>query len=157
MKTNALMIPDPITIGEDASIQEAIETMKVNSIRHLPVVSADKKLVGFVTLADLTSRIADRSHEPSAVDRRYAVVGAGPGEARGVRQRASHSIERRRDEPQRITNRPQRIQGGLDPDARDHDLNAERRVGHGPSNRGTDESNTHTRRAASLAGNRTPC
>ena len=53
MKTGALMIPDPITIGEKASIQEAIETMKINSIRHLPVVSGNKALVGFVTLADL--------------------------------------------------------------------------------------------------------
>ena len=53
MKIHALMIPDPITITEDASIQEAIETMKINSIRHLPVVSPDRSLVGFVTLADL--------------------------------------------------------------------------------------------------------
>ena len=53
MKTSALMIPDPITIGENASIQEAIEMMKVNSIRHLPVVSRNKALKGFVTLADL--------------------------------------------------------------------------------------------------------
>ena len=53
MKTHALMIPDPITITENASIQEAIETMKINSIRHLPVVSPDMTLVGFVTLADL--------------------------------------------------------------------------------------------------------
>ncbi|WP_413883711.1 CBS domain-containing protein, partial [Candidatus Desulfatibia sp.] len=33
------MIADPITINENASIREAIEVMKVNSIRHLPVVS----------------------------------------------------------------------------------------------------------------------
>ncbi len=36
MKINSLMIPDPITITENASIQEAIELMKINSIRHLP-------------------------------------------------------------------------------------------------------------------------
>ena len=53
MKINSLMIPDPITITEDASIQEAIELMKVNSIRHLPVVSEQNKLKGFITLADL--------------------------------------------------------------------------------------------------------
>jgi len=53
MKTHALMIPEPITIGENASIQETIEIMKVNSIRHLPVVSRNKSLIGFVTLADL--------------------------------------------------------------------------------------------------------
>jgi acetoin utilization protein AcuB len=53
MKIHSLMIPDPITIKENASIQEAIELMKINSIRHLPVVGKGKKLKGFVTLADL--------------------------------------------------------------------------------------------------------
>ncbi|HUV76670.1 MAG TPA: CBS and ACT domain-containing protein [Desulfobacterales bacterium] len=53
MKINSLMIPDPITITENASIQEAIELMKINSIRHLPVVAKGDKLKGFITLADL--------------------------------------------------------------------------------------------------------
>ena len=53
MKINSLMIPDPITITENASIQEAIELMKVNSIRHLPVVAKGNRLKGFITLADL--------------------------------------------------------------------------------------------------------
>lgn len=53
MKIKDLMIPNPITITDKATIGEAIELMKVNSIRHLPVVSPRKKLKGFVTLADL--------------------------------------------------------------------------------------------------------
>ncbi|MFH0843836.1 MAG: CBS and ACT domain-containing protein [Pseudomonadota bacterium] len=53
MKIHSLMIPDPITITEHASIQEAIEIMKANAIRHLPVVSEENLLKGFVTLADL--------------------------------------------------------------------------------------------------------
>lgn len=53
MKVSDLMIPEPITVGESASIQDAIETMKINSIRHLPVVNKRKHLKGFVTLADL--------------------------------------------------------------------------------------------------------
>jgi len=53
MKIKSLMIPDPITITKDASIKEAIEIMKTNSIRHLPVVGEDNMLEGFVTLADL--------------------------------------------------------------------------------------------------------
>lgn len=53
MKINDLMVPDPITVTEKASINEAIELMKINSIRHLPVVSGKKTLKGFVTLADL--------------------------------------------------------------------------------------------------------
>ena len=47
------MIPDPITITANASISEAIELMKINSIRHLPVVSEGNILQGFLTLADL--------------------------------------------------------------------------------------------------------
>ncbi len=53
MKIKSFMITDPITTTEDASIEEAIELMKNNSIRHLPVVSEGKMLKGFVTLADL--------------------------------------------------------------------------------------------------------
>jgi len=66
MKIKSLMISDPITIAQDATISEAIDIMKVNSIRHLPVVSEDNTLEGFVTLADLKqglipSMVADLS------------------------------------------------------------------------------------------------
>ncbi|MGD9300085.1 MAG: CBS and ACT domain-containing protein [Desulfobacterales bacterium] len=53
MKIQALMVADPITISAHASISEAIELMKINSIRHLPVVSEENLLEGFLTLADL--------------------------------------------------------------------------------------------------------
>ncbi len=53
MKIKSLMIPDPVTVTEKATIQEAIELMKEKGFRHLPVVSKGNKLKGFVTLADL--------------------------------------------------------------------------------------------------------
>jgi acetoin utilization protein AcuB len=53
MKIRDLMIPDPIAITANASISDAIELMKANRIRHLPVISKGKKLEGLVTLADL--------------------------------------------------------------------------------------------------------
>ena len=53
MKIHSLMIPNPITITAQASISEAIELMKINSIRHLPVVAKNNMLQGFITLADL--------------------------------------------------------------------------------------------------------
>lgn len=53
MKIHSLMIPDPITVSLHTSISEAIELMKINSIRHLPVVSENNHLEGFLTLADL--------------------------------------------------------------------------------------------------------
>lgn len=53
MKIHSLMIADPITITANATISEAIELMKINSIRHLPVVAEGNMLQGFLTLADL--------------------------------------------------------------------------------------------------------
>jgi acetoin utilization protein AcuB len=53
MKIQSLMIKNPITIGPNASVGEAIELMKANSIRHLPVINRGKRLIGFLTLADL--------------------------------------------------------------------------------------------------------
>ena len=54
MKIQSLMIVKPITIGPHASVSEAIELMKANSIRHLPVVDSGNRLAGFLTLADPT-------------------------------------------------------------------------------------------------------
>ncbi len=53
MKIQSLMIENPITIRPHASVGEAIELMKANSIRHLPVVTSGNRLEGFLTLADL--------------------------------------------------------------------------------------------------------
>ena len=53
MKIKDLMISDPITITEKSTISDAIELMKKNSIRHLPVIGKGRKLEGFVTLADM--------------------------------------------------------------------------------------------------------
>ena len=53
MKIQSLMIENPITIGPSASVGEAIELMKANSIRHLPVIDKGRRLIGFLTLADL--------------------------------------------------------------------------------------------------------
>lgn len=53
MKIESLMVPNPITITIQSNVQEAIELMKINSIRHLPVIDNQKQLIGFLTLADL--------------------------------------------------------------------------------------------------------
>jgi acetoin utilization protein AcuB len=47
------MSTDLITIGKEASIQEAMALMKKESIRHLPVVDRQMKLQGWITDADL--------------------------------------------------------------------------------------------------------
>lgn len=53
MKISDLMIHDPITITPKTTILEALDLMKQNRIRHLPVVTPKGRLRGFVTLADL--------------------------------------------------------------------------------------------------------
>ena len=53
MRVRSLMIKDPVTISDRTSVQEAIHLMQANSIRHLPVVDRSKKLLGWVTLADM--------------------------------------------------------------------------------------------------------
>lgn len=53
MRVKSIMATEPISIRRNASIADAIAVMKNNSIRHLPVVDREKRLVGFLTLADL--------------------------------------------------------------------------------------------------------
>jgi acetoin utilization protein AcuB len=53
VKIKKLMVPDPITVSPRTEVAKALELMKVNSIRHLPVVSRTKQLKGLLTLADL--------------------------------------------------------------------------------------------------------
>ena len=47
------MVPNPITVTIQTTVEQAIELMKINSIRHLPVADAHKQLQGLLTLADL--------------------------------------------------------------------------------------------------------
>ena len=53
MKIKSLMVPDPITVTAKKTVGEALEVMKLNSIRHLPVVDEKMNLKGLLTLADL--------------------------------------------------------------------------------------------------------
>lgn len=53
MKIKTLMVPKPITVTARSTVEEALELMKINSIRHLPVVDGKKQLKGFLTLANL--------------------------------------------------------------------------------------------------------
>ncbi len=47
------MIIDPITIDKEARVKHALQLMKDNSIGGIPVVDAEKKLIGIVTNRDL--------------------------------------------------------------------------------------------------------
>lgn len=47
------MVHDPITITVHATIPNALELMKSNSIRHLPVIDSKNQFQGLLTMADL--------------------------------------------------------------------------------------------------------
>jgi CBS domain-containing protein len=46
------MTPDPVTVPEDMSAEEAAQTMLDRGFRHLPVV-ADGRAVGIVSIRDI--------------------------------------------------------------------------------------------------------
>jgi len=48
------MIMDPVTLGESATVQDALDLMKENKIGGIPIVKKNKELAGIVTNRDLT-------------------------------------------------------------------------------------------------------
>ncbi|ASJ03835.1 IMP dehydrogenase [Thermococcus barossii] len=51
-----VMTGEVITVGEDVSVEEALETMVANRIARLPVVDRDGRLIGIITMSDLMMR-----------------------------------------------------------------------------------------------------
>jgi len=51
------MTRQPVTIGPDASAEEALEKMLAGGFRHLPVLEGEK-LVGMVSMRDLSAALA---------------------------------------------------------------------------------------------------
>ncbi len=54
-----LMSNDVITCGHDWGVSQALEVMLDNNIRHLPVVENDFKVVGIVSMRDITAQSAE--------------------------------------------------------------------------------------------------
>jgi acetoin utilization protein AcuB len=52
LRVSAHMTPDPVTLGPEDSLLEALETMRLRGVRHFPVTVAGV-LVGLVTEGDL--------------------------------------------------------------------------------------------------------
>ncbi len=55
MQVKDRMTPNPVTLTEDASFQDALHLMKEKKFRRLPVVAKDGHLVGIVVQKDLFS------------------------------------------------------------------------------------------------------
>ncbi len=48
-----VMTENPVVINENALVTEAIEKMRLQNVRHLPVVNAEGKLVGMMSFRDI--------------------------------------------------------------------------------------------------------
>lgn len=59
-----LMIPEVISVTENATCAEALELIDRHDIRLLPVISPRRGIVGTVSLAALGSNFVPRAHEP---------------------------------------------------------------------------------------------
>lgn len=54
-----IMSPELVTAPESMGVAEAIELMRFRSIRRLPIVNEDNRLVGIVTIDDLLEVLAE--------------------------------------------------------------------------------------------------
>ena len=69
-KVSEVMTTDPITVAEDATIEQIVTSMETNSVKRLPVMRGDN-LVGIVSRANLLQAVASLTREipdPTADD-----------------------------------------------------------------------------------------
>ncbi|MFZ4547195.1 MAG: IMP dehydrogenase [Bacteroidales bacterium] len=59
------MITDPITLGEDAVVQDALNIMRENKIGGIPIVNVEGTLIGIITNRDLRF---ERNHQRPVVE-----------------------------------------------------------------------------------------
>jgi len=52
-----LMTKNPITVTQRTEIVEAIKILSENKFRQLPVINSKKKLIGFITISDIISKV----------------------------------------------------------------------------------------------------
>ncbi|MFF4260908.1 CBS domain-containing protein [Streptomyces virginiae] len=81
----AVCSPEPVTVGPGDDVDHAVDLMRRNALRRLPVETEDGELVGVVTLGDLGRRAGHLT--PSARRRRGGApvtpYVAGPGRRAG--------------------------------------------------------------------------
>jgi CBS domain-containing protein len=69
-KVGEIMTPDPLTVTEDATLEEIVKVMEEKHVKRLPVLHKDR-LVGIVTRANLLQVVADFARDvpdPTADD-----------------------------------------------------------------------------------------
>lgn len=73
-KVRDLMTAAVLTCHEDDSLETLMQTMTSKRIRHLPVVDADDKLVGIVTIGDVVKSRLDEADMEVDNLRHYVVA-----------------------------------------------------------------------------------
>lgn len=59
-----------LTVKEDDNVFDCLELMKIKGVRRLPVVDADKSLIGIITMDDITALLAGMLYNVvSVIDR----------------------------------------------------------------------------------------
>jgi CBS domain-containing protein len=69
-KVGEIMTPEPVTVTEDAALEDIVELMERNNVKRLPVVRGDR-LVGIVTRSNLLQAVAELARDvpdPTADD-----------------------------------------------------------------------------------------
>lgn len=79
-----IMTPDPITIPEDRSMDEAAQIMSENKISGLPVTDAGGNLVGIVTMSDVCRTLVSLTGQPKRGILFGFVLSNQPGSIREV-------------------------------------------------------------------------
>ena len=69
-KVSEIMTPEPLTVTEDATLEEIVKVMEKNHVKRLPVLRGEQ-LVGIVTRANLLQAVVDLARDvpdPTADD-----------------------------------------------------------------------------------------
>ena len=77
MCINEIMTSNPITLGQDATLDEAGALMSEHRIRHVPIVGEDREVLGLITQRDLLalgSAEADGNAVPEIMRRKVYTV-----------------------------------------------------------------------------------
>lgn len=74
MQVKNRMTPDPVTVGEEATFEEALHLLKEKKIRRLPVISKEGHLVGIVVEKDLLSASPSRATSLSVFEVHYLLA-----------------------------------------------------------------------------------
>ena len=54
-----IMTKNPFTVNEDSTFDEAKRIIKLNRIRHLPVITSDGKLVGLISVRQILNDVCE--------------------------------------------------------------------------------------------------